>query len=117
VSYLLVDTLEEGAVPIGLYALAMCLHFLTLSHGLHKEYGALYDRKGAWLLAVCSLAGWVSGVLIDLSKPIVAVLLGVVAGGVIVNTLIGELPREKEGRFFPFVFGAFSYTVLLLISV
>jgi hypothetical protein len=117
VSYLLVDTLEEGAVPIGLYAVAMVLHFLTVSHGLHREYGTLYDRKGAWLLAVCSLAGWASGMLVDFPKPIVAVLLGLVAGAVIVNTLIGELPREKEGRFFPFVFGAVFYTVLLLISV
>jgi hypothetical protein len=117
VSYLLVDTLEEGAVPIGLYAVAMVLHFLTVSHGLHREYGTLYDRKGAWLLAVCSLAGWASGMLVDFPKPIVAVLLGLIAGAVIVNTLIGELPREKEGRFFPFVFGAVFYTVLLLISV
>jgi len=117
VTYLLVDTLEEGAVPIGLYAVAMGLHFLTVSSGLHREYGTLYDRKGAWLLAVCSLAGWASGMLVDFPKPIVAILLGLVAGAVIVNTLIGELPREKEGRFFPFVFGAFFYTVLLLISV
>jgi hypothetical protein len=54
---------------------------------------------------------------VDFPKPIVAILLGLVAGAVIVNTLIGELPREKEGRFFPFVFGAFFYTALLLIAV
>jgi len=117
VSYLLVDTLEEGVVPIGFYAVAMGLHFLTVSHGLHREYGTLYDRKGVWLLAVCSLAGWISGMLIDFQKPIVAILLALVAGGVIVNTLIGELPREKEGRFFPFLFGAIAYTVLLLVAV
>ena len=117
VSYLLVDALEEGAVPIGLYAVAMVLHFLTVSYGLHREYGALYDRKGTWLLAVCSLAGWAIGMLLDFPRPIVAILLGLVAGAVIVSTLIGELPREKEGRFFPFLFGAFLYTVLLLISV
>lgn len=117
VSYLLVDSLEEGTVSIGLYALAMGLHFLTVSHSLHREYGTLYDRKGDWLLAVCCLAGWGNGMLIDFPKPVVAVLLGLVAGGVIVNTLIGELPREKEGRFFPFVWGAVFYTVLLLLSV
>lgn len=117
ISYLLVDTLEEGAVPIGLYAVAMTFHFLTVSHGMYREYGTRYDRKGAPLLAVCSLAGWACGMLVDLSKPIVAVLLGLVAGGVIVNTLIGELPREKEGRFFPFLFGAFFYTALLLVAV
>ena len=116
VSYLLVDNLEEGSVSIGLYALAMGMHFLTVSHGLHKEYGLLYDRKGARLLAIGCLAGWTSGMLIDFPRPVIAILLSLVAGGVIVNTLIGELPKEKEGRFIPFVLGAFCYTGLLLLS-
>jgi hypothetical protein len=117
VAYLLVDTLDEGEVRIWLYAVAMGLHFLTLSSGLHEEYKKLYERKGVWLLVVCSLGGWATGLLVDLQKAMVAVLLGFVAGAVIVNTLIGELPREKDGRFFPFVFGALFYTVLLLVTV
>ena len=115
VSYLLVDSLETGPVRIGFYAAAMGLHFLSVGHGMHREYGALYDRIGAWVLAACSFAGWATGILVTLDKPVVAVLLGFVAGGVIVNTMIEELPREKEGRFTPFVLGAVVYTTLLLI--
>ncbi len=115
VSYLLVDSLETGPVPIGFYAAAMGLHFLSVGHGMHREYKSLYDRIGAWVLASCAFAGWVTGMLVNLEKPVVAVLLGFVAGGVIVNTMIEELPREKEGRFVPFVIGAVVYTTLLLI--
>jgi len=115
VSYLLVDSLETGPVRIGFYAVAMGLHFLSVGHGMHREYGALFDRLGARVLASCAMGGWATGMLINLAKPLVAILLGVVAGGVIVNTMIEELPREKEGRFVPFVLGAVVYTALLFI--
>jgi hypothetical protein len=29
--------------------------------------------------------------------------------------MIMELPKEKEGRFWPFCFGAVAYSVLLLL--
>jgi hypothetical protein len=32
-----------------------------------------------------------------------------------INSMIMELPREKEGRFWPFCFGAVAYSVLLLL--
>lgn len=117
VSYLLVNSLEQGAVPVGFYAIAMGLHFLTVSNGLRREYTALYDRIGSWLLAVCTLGGWAAGMLTELSRPVTAVLLGLVSGGVIVNTLIEELPREKESRFVPFVTGAVVYSAFVLIAL
>jgi hypothetical protein len=45
----------------------------------------------------------------------VATLAGFVGGGVIINSLIQELPSGKEGRFWPFCVGAFSYAAVLLI--
>lgn len=117
VTYLLVNSLEEGTVPIVFYAVAMGLHFLVVSHSLHREHGDLYDRIGARLLAASAIGGWAIGNLIEFSRPIIAVLLGLIAGGVIMNTMIMELPREKEGRFLPFLLGAVCYTVLLLFSV
>ena len=38
-----------------------------------------------------------------------------VAGGVVVNAAIAELPKEREGRYWSFLMGATVYTVLLLI--
>lgn len=114
VSYLLLHSLEEGEVRLGLYALAMGFHFLSVGHFLQQEYGPLYRERGARLLALCSLGGWAAGKVLEIPVPAIAVLLGVVAGGVIVNTMIMELPREKEGRFPPFVTGAALYTIVLL---
>jgi hypothetical protein len=41
--------------------------------------------------------------------------LGLVSGSVVMNSMVMELPREKEGRFWPFVFGALVYTLLLAL--
>jgi hypothetical protein len=117
VGFLLVNNLEGTTVPLFFYTVAMGLHFLTVGHSLHKEYGPLYDRMGARILAGSTFAGWGIAMVMDFSKPIVALLLGFIAGGVMVNTIIAELPTEKEGRFFPFLMGAISYTVILLLSV
>jgi hypothetical protein len=117
VGHLLVDNLEGTTVPVIFYSVAMGLHFLTVSHSLHKEYGPWFDPWGARLLAAAALAGWAMASLSHFPKSVVALLLGFVSGGVIVNTLITELPGEKEGRFFPFLAGSLCYTVLLLFSV
>ena len=117
VSYLLVRSLEKGFVPIWFYAAAMSFHFLTVGNSLHREYKALYDRVGTGILSAFTLIGWGLGVMIELPKPVVSILFGFIAGGVIVNTMISELPREKEGRFGPFLSGAICYTALLLLAI
>ena len=42
-------------------------------------------------------------------------LVAIVAGGVIVNAAIAELPKEREGRYGFFLTGAMVYTAMLLI--
>jgi hypothetical protein len=42
-------------------------------------------------------------------------MLGLNPGGVIINSMIMELPTEKEGRFWPFCLGAIAYWLLLLL--
>ncbi len=116
VSYLLVRSLRETALSLVFYAIAMSLHFLSLTHSLEEEHGVLWDRIGSRLLAVCCVAGWATGMAYPLPEPATAVLLGVVAGGVIANTMISELPREKEGRFVPFLVGAAGYSGLLFLA-
>jgi len=45
----------------------------------------------------------------------VVVLFGFVTGAVIMNSMIMELPREKEGKFGAFLLGGITDTVLLLL--
>jgi len=114
-SYLLIRSLEEGGSSLLVYAIAMGLHFLLCSHSLREEHGARYDHVGRWLLAACSLGGWLIGLLLDLPKPMVVILFGLIAGGVLVNTMIMELTRNQKGKFIPFLIGAVVYAALLIV--
>jgi hypothetical protein len=54
---------------------------------------------------------------VTLSIPIqvVLALVAFVAGGVVVNAAIAELPKEKSGQYWSFLTGATVYTALLMI--
>jgi len=60
--------------------------------------------------------GWACGVLVEVPAAIVCILMGLVSGGVIMNSTIMELPREKEGKFWPFVLGAVLYAAIVLLA-
>jgi hypothetical protein len=114
ISYLMVRSIEERAIPVLLYGIAMGLHFLSTGHSLHREHARMYDVCGRWALALAVPAGWVCGVLVELPKQVAITLLGLVSGGVVMNSMIAELPGERDGRFVPFSIGAAAYAVLLL---
>ncbi len=116
VGYLLVRSLQPSPFSLAFYAIAMSLHFVSVAHALREEHGGLYDRVGAWVLAACCAAGWACGVAVGFPPAVIGVLLGAVAGGIIANTVISELPREKEGRFVPFIAGAAVYAGLLMAA-
>jgi len=115
VCYLLVRSLESGKSSLFIYVIAMGLHFLLCSQSLRAEHGAGYDRVGRWLLAACSVGGWLVGMLLDLPKPLVVILFGLVTGSVLANTMIMELPRDQKGKFIPFLAGAVAYAALLIL--
>ena len=114
ISYLMVRSIEDGKpVPLLMYGIAMGLHFLSTDYSLHHEHGRLYEVCGKWVLAGAVLAGWVCGALTELHKPVVITMLGLVTGGVVMNSMIVELPGEKDGKFLPFCAGAAAYSALL----
>ena len=117
VSYLMVRGIGLAEASIALYALAMGLHFLSVDHSLLHEHAARYLRPGRYILAAAVLAGWACGVLLEIPRPVVATLMGVVSGGVIMNSMIMELPGEKEGKFWPFLAGAAAYAAIMLLAI
>ena len=113
-TYIMVWKVHE-TLALCIYGVAMGMHIFPVACNLSSHYREVYDRRGAYLLALASLAGWASGMVLDIPTPILVNLVAVVAGGVIVNTSIAELPKERDGRFWPFLTGALVYTALLLI--
>jgi hypothetical protein len=115
VSYTMARESERGILFLIFYLVAMSLHFLGTDHALRREYGRWYDSRGKWVLAGGVLAGWLVASLSPLSIEVLATLMGLVGGGVVMNSMITELPKEKEGRFWPFCGGAAAYTGMLLL--
>jgi len=93
----------------------MGLHFVGAAGDLYVEHGPLYMNPGRYMLAAAVLAGWALGTLIRIPPVTFYTLLGLVSGGVVVNSMIMELPSEKDGRFWPFVCGAAGYALVLLL--
>ncbi len=114
-SYTMVRESERGSLFLIFYLVAMSLHFLGTDHALRREYGGWYDMRGKWVPAGGVLAGWLVASLSPLSIEVLATLMGFVGGGVVMSSLIAELPKEKEGRFWPFCGGAAGYAILLLL--
>jgi hypothetical protein len=112
VGYLMV---HQQSLPTLLYLIAMALHFLAVNHSLECEYGSTYDHGGRWILTAAVLAGGVAGIFTSMSEEMLATLLGFNSGGVVINSMVMELPTEKEGRFWWFCIGAIGYSVLLLL--
>jgi hypothetical protein len=115
VSFTMSESATRGELPVALYCFAMGLHFVGIAGDLYIEHGTRYLSPGREILAAGVLLGWAFGTLIRVPPITFYTLIGLVSGGVVVNSMIMELPREKDGRFWPFVLGAIGYTLVLLI--
>lgn len=113
-AYLLVNHFGSSLVSIELYVIALTFHFLSLDHSLRHEHGDTYERIGRYVLAGMALLGWGMGVLFALPGHILALLLAFISGAIIMNSLIMELPAEKDGRFLSFMAGGLVYGLILL---
>lgn len=116
IGYLVIERAEKGPFALGVYGLAMAVHFLIVDHALAEEHGRAYASRGRWLLAASVMVGWVVGVTTPLSEPVVARLFAVLAGGVVITSLRAELPNEREGRFWPFCLAAVTFAAFLLFA-
>jgi zinc transporter ZupT len=114
IGYLLLHLESPGLLPLILFALAMGLHFIVNDYGLEEHHRQAYRRQGRWLLTLAILAGWLLGATAPVPLFWVSILLGFLAGGVILNVLKEELPEERESRFWAFAAGAAIYSLILL---
>ena len=85
IGYLLLHREEPGLWSLALFAFAMEVHFVVNDSGLREDHKGAYDRYGRWVLAAAVLAGWVVGLLSEVSEAALAVLFAFLAGGVVMN--------------------------------
>ncbi len=114
IGYLLLHRIATGIEALLLFFIAMALHFVVNDYGLREDYKDLYARARRWILAAAVFVGWFVGVLVEIPEPAIAVLIAFLSGGVILNVLKEELPKERESRFWPLLVGAALYAAILL---
>ena len=115
IGYLLVHDRFENSWGTFFYFVAMGLHFITIDKSLRDSHEVDYDKYGRWLLAAAIVAGWLVGILSEVSEVIVSFLVALLAGGVILNVMKEELPEERESSFLSFAIGMVSYSLLWLL--
>jgi hypothetical protein len=116
IGYVLVREPRLEPLALAFYTIAMCLHFLGIDQSLYREYATMYEERGKWALAAATVAGCLIGFLARIPERYLATMMGFIAGGVVVNSMVMELPKEKEGRFWAFCAGAFLYSLLLMLA-
>lgn len=115
IAYLLIHNVWRDASTLILYTLAMSFHFLLVDHSLFSEQYGSYESHLRWVLALSVLVGWFIGVLTSIPDPWMARIVGFVSGGVLMNTVVVELPEGRGGRFWPFAIAAATYSSVLII--
>ena len=114
IAYLVVDSLDNSVGGLAAYTVAMGVHFLTVDHRFREEPGETYRRRGHLLLAMAVLVGWGMGLLFALPRDILALMIGFLSGGVIINSMISELPSGERQTFVPFAAGGLLYSMVLI---
>lgn len=114
VGYLLVQREGTGLRSLTLFFLAMALWFVVNDYGLRSEHKDQYRHRGRWILSGMVLLGWAVGIFAPLPGVVLSLAIAFVAGGIVLNVLKEELPRERESRFWAFALGAALYSALLL---
>ena len=118
IGYLLLhrEPADAGTRGLVVYAVAIGLHFVTNDFGLHQHFPARYRRVGRFVLAAAVLLGWLVGYLGPSPDPLlVGALFGLLAGGIVLNTLKEELPEERDSSFWAFLLGSLAFGGLLLL--
>lgn len=117
IGYLLINREEQGLLSILLYTVAMSFHFVVTDQSLEGHYSRNYQKNGRWLLVFSIFLGWLSSTLFSISEIFIGIIFSFLAGGIIMNVLKEELPKERESNLLAFCIGIFGYgTILVLID-
>ena len=115
IGYMLAEQCTHGGGSGFGFALAMAAHFVGLDHFYRHRYPRLYDAGLRYALAGALYAGWVFGAIGELSGPVYALLFTFLAGGIMIITVVFELPRVKSWRQYGgFCAGAIVFSALIV---
>lgn len=113
IGYAIVDKNDPEVKPLVLFTIAMGLHYFVNDYTLTRD-NPQYSKNGRWILVSFLFLGWVIGLFSQLSTVAIALVTAFIGGGVIMNVIRHELPKENPNNNKAFLFSAFAYMIILL---
>lgn len=115
IGYLLLNREEVSTLQMLIYAIAMSFHVIVVDHSLEDHFSTQYRKRGRWILVTALLAGWLISIFTVIPQVYVGLIFAFIAGGIIMNVLKEELPRERESNLPAFGFGVLFYSLILIL--
>ena len=115
IGYLLAEQPTHRPEPSIIFALAMTIHLAGVDWLVRVHFTNLYDQTARFGFAAAIFAGWITGVLLEISDATLALWYALIAGGIIVIATVHEIPKIRSPReygFFCVGAGVFSALVL-----
>jgi len=119
--YMVATSPSEDGEPNGIFSALRIAAFAAYSgliaylliHNVWKNVS--YEGRWRWMLALAVLVGWSVGIVTSIPEQWLLRIIGFVSGGVIMNTIVVELPEGRGGCFWLFVFSAAAYSAVLIV--
>lgn len=115
VGYLLVHQVAPGTSELWLFVAAIAARYVVGEVALREQDPSAYDRWARWLLAAAILAGWASGLAVDLGDHVVTLLSALLTGTIILSILQQQLPSSGQARPLTFVVACTGVAAVLVL--
>lgn len=117
IGYLLAEGPTHNLGLSIIFALAMAIHFVGIDWILREHFTALYDKTARFTFTAGIFAGWITGLVLEISDATLALWYALIAGGLIVIATIYELPKIQSFREYSFFcVGAGTFSALILTA-
>lgn len=114
IGYYLIKGLKQEPKALLFFTVIFILHLMVNDVGIRMDHKKRYDPYGSIILGASIIGGWLLGVFLTLPIPVYAIWFSWLSGGILLNTIKEELPKERKSQLLPFILGALFSTVLFL---
>ncbi len=115
IGYLLLNREGESVKSFLLYTIAMAFHFIVTDHALEDHFRETYRKVGRWILVAAVFLGWGLSIFVSIPEVYIGIIFSFLAGGVIMNVLKEELPKERDSNLLAFLTGVVLYGIILIL--
>ena len=116
--YTLPGHFKDFFILVLIYIFTMGLHLLSRNYGLYKKHGNQFKIIGSSVLAISLFCGLAMSIFIDptFDELLTDILTAFLAGFILFNVFVEELPEPKTSTFMWFLAGISFYLILLEIG-